>query len=112
MRVDHEGARARRARQHRLSRRQLLRIGGVGLAGLDAARSASGRGREDVSAPDVGGWADPLVHPDLLLWRSQPYRYVRHEAERPGGDPRPVRLDRDQRAGVAGLRAPARTRPG
>jgi len=33
MRVDHEGAGAR-ARQHRLSRRQLLRIGGVGSLGL------------------------------------------------------------------------------
>ena len=95
-----------------MSRRRMLRIGGLGSLGLTLPGLLRAEAERSDSAGTSRDGTDPLVHPGVLLRRSQPHRHGRHEAEGPGGGARAVRLDRDERAGDAGLRALAAHRAG
>ena len=85
----------------RVSRRDFLRIGACGMAGLDPGRRAAFAGSVADRHQAAGR------HHGLPGGRAQPHRHVRHEARRPGRLPRRIQADQDQRAWLRHLRAHA-----
>ena len=96
-----------------LSRRRLLEVGGLGSLGLTLPGLLRAEARGAGGAGTSAGLA-PIRSCILVFYYGGPSHIdtVRHEAEGPGGGPRRVRLDRDERAGDEGLRAPAAHRAG
>ena len=75
------------------TRRDFLRVGSLGLAGLSLRTSAS-RGQ---AANERNGERPEVGHPRLPRRRPVAPRQLRPQARRPGRDPRQVQADRHQR---------------
>ena len=74
--------------KHRgMSRRRLLKVGGLGALGLTLPELLRAEAK-GAAERDKRAGTDPVVHPGVLLRRSQPYRHRGYEAQGPGGGPR------------------------